>query len=125
MVLPLWRSLHSLNLMLPKEDRKAMLLRLFNEDTPLMDHSKDRFTNNSKPQPNVNIKDEPNDIKNEEEPNADVKDEMAVKEEDEEGNVAVPEFGEDVERMEDGAGNEERQDDVLPNSFKEEVDYGV
>ena len=43
MVLPLWRSLHSLNLMLPKEERKAMLLRLYNEDSPLMDHSKDRF----------------------------------------------------------------------------------
>ena len=43
MVLPLWRSLHSLNLMLPKEERKAMLLRLYGEDTPLMDHSKDRF----------------------------------------------------------------------------------
>lgn len=35
-VLPLWRSLHSLNLMLPKEERKAMLLRLFNDDTPLI-----------------------------------------------------------------------------------------
>ena len=43
MVLPLWRSLHSLNLMLPKEERKAMLLRLYNDDSPLMDHSKDRF----------------------------------------------------------------------------------
>jgi len=43
MVLALWRSLHSLNLMLPKEDRKAMLLRLYNDDCPLMDHSKDRF----------------------------------------------------------------------------------
>ncbi|KAL9602247.1 MAG: hypothetical protein Q9219_001971 [cf. Caloplaca sp. 3 TL-2023] len=43
-VLPLWRSLHSLNLMLPKEDRKAMLLRLFNEITPLQDHSKERFS---------------------------------------------------------------------------------
>lgn len=43
LVLPLWRSLHSLNLMLPKEDRKAMLLRLYNDDSPLMDHSKDRF----------------------------------------------------------------------------------
>lgn len=43
MVLPLWRSLYSLNLMLPKEDRKAMLLRLYNDDTPLQDHSKDRF----------------------------------------------------------------------------------
>ena len=42
MVLPIWRSLHSLNLMLPKEDRKAMLLRLYNEDTPLTDHHKDR-----------------------------------------------------------------------------------
>ncbi|KAI4115751.1 MAG: hypothetical protein LQ345_003705 [Seirophora villosa] len=45
-VLPLWRSLHSLNLMLPKEDRKAMLLRLFNEIIPLQDHSKDRFSKN-------------------------------------------------------------------------------
>ncbi|EAU39263.1 hypothetical protein ATEG_00617 [Aspergillus terreus NIH2624] len=33
MVLPLWRSLHSINLMLPKEERRAMLLRLFNDDT--------------------------------------------------------------------------------------------
>lgn len=29
--------------MLPKEDRKAMLLRLFGEITPLRDTSKDRF----------------------------------------------------------------------------------
>ncbi|KAJ6145605.1 hypothetical protein N7470_009500 [Penicillium chermesinum] len=36
MVLPLWRSLHSLNLMLPKEERRAMLLRIFNDDTPLV-----------------------------------------------------------------------------------------
>ncbi len=45
MVLPLWRSLHSLNLMLPKEDRKAMLLRLYNDDSPLLDSSKNRFLN--------------------------------------------------------------------------------
>ncbi|KAI9876473.1 MAG: hypothetical protein M1830_006446 [Pleopsidium flavum] len=45
MVLPLWRSLHSLNLMLPKEDRKALLLRLYNDDSPLLDNSKDRFLN--------------------------------------------------------------------------------
>lgn len=43
MVLSLWRSLHSLNLMLPKEDRKAMLLRLYNDESPLLDHSKERF----------------------------------------------------------------------------------
>lgn len=36
MVLPLWRSLHSLNLMLPKEERRAMLLRIFNDDSPLI-----------------------------------------------------------------------------------------
>ena len=42
LTLPLWRSLHSLNLMLPKEDRKAMLLRIFNEDTELVNHSDPR-----------------------------------------------------------------------------------
>ena len=33
--------------MLPKEDRRAMLLRLYNDDSPLTDHSKDRFNNKS------------------------------------------------------------------------------
>lgn len=36
MVFPLWRSLYSLNLMLPKEERRAMLLRIFNDNTPLV-----------------------------------------------------------------------------------------
>jgi len=36
MALPLWKSFHSLNLMLPKEDRAAMLLRIFNDTTPLV-----------------------------------------------------------------------------------------
>jgi multisite-specific tRNA:(cytosine-C5)-methyltransferase len=40
MVFPLWKSIQSLNLMLPKEERRAMLLRLFNEDTPLINPSK-------------------------------------------------------------------------------------
>ena len=40
MVFPLWKSLHSLNLMLPKEDRRAMLLRLFNDTTPLVNPMK-------------------------------------------------------------------------------------
>ena len=38
MIFPLWKSIHSLNLMMPKEDRKAMLLRLFNDDTPLQNN---------------------------------------------------------------------------------------
>jgi multisite-specific tRNA:(cytosine-C5)-methyltransferase len=37
--LPLWRSLHSLNLMLPKEERRAMLLRIYNEDVELINHT--------------------------------------------------------------------------------------
>jgi multisite-specific tRNA:(cytosine-C5)-methyltransferase len=36
MALPLWKSIHSLNLMLPKEDRAAMLLRIFNDQSPLI-----------------------------------------------------------------------------------------
>ncbi|KAF1986178.1 S-adenosyl-L-methionine-dependent methyltransferase [Aulographum hederae CBS 113979] len=43
MVLPLWRSISALNLMLPKEERKAMLLRLYNDNSPLIDHSQLRF----------------------------------------------------------------------------------
>lgn len=34
--------MQSLNLMLPKEERKAMLLRLYNDDSPLIDHNKER-----------------------------------------------------------------------------------
>jgi len=47
MVFPVWRSLHSLNLMLPKEDRRALLLRLYNEDTPLTDHHQERAKKNA------------------------------------------------------------------------------
>ncbi|KAK3292279.1 S-adenosyl-L-methionine-dependent methyltransferase [Chaetomium fimeti] len=36
MALPLWKSFQSLNLMLPKEDRSAMLLRIYNDTTPLI-----------------------------------------------------------------------------------------
>lgn len=36
MALPLWKSFQSLNLMLPKEDRSAMLLRIYNDTTPLV-----------------------------------------------------------------------------------------
>lgn len=38
-VLPLWRSLHSLNLMLAKEDRTAMLLRVYDDTPELINHS--------------------------------------------------------------------------------------
>ncbi|KAL5334626.1 S-adenosyl-L-methionine-dependent methyltransferase [Aspergillus crustosus] len=42
MVLPLWRSLHSINLMLPKEDRRAMLLRIFNDSSPVLNTTQKR-----------------------------------------------------------------------------------
>lgn len=48
MVFPLWKSIQSVNLMLPKEDRKAMLLRLFNDDTPLVNASKGWQKNGTK-----------------------------------------------------------------------------
>ena len=127
MVLPLWRSLHSLNLMLPKEDRRAMLLRLFNEDTPLMDHSKDRFHKDAKAQTNASIKDEPNDINHEEQVDADIKDEIAGKEEErEEGTVEIARLGEDVQTMGDGARDAESREDPLSDEvLKDEEDDGV
>ncbi|EME46093.1 hypothetical protein DOTSEDRAFT_70180 [Dothistroma septosporum NZE10] len=39
LTLPLWKSMASVNLMLPKEDRRAMLLRIYNEDVELINHS--------------------------------------------------------------------------------------
>ncbi|KAK2735053.1 hypothetical protein FQN55_002298 [Onygenales sp. PD_40] len=42
LVLPLWRSMYSLNLMLPKEERRAMLLRLFDDNTPLVNTTQKR-----------------------------------------------------------------------------------
>ncbi|KAL8775695.1 MAG: hypothetical protein Q9209_000191 [Squamulea sp. 1 TL-2023] len=64
-VLPLWRSLHSLNLMLPKEDRKAMLLRLYNEIIPLQDNSKARFERD-KDTPSGNAQNTSSDVNGEE-----------------------------------------------------------
>ena len=133
MVLPLWRSLHSLNLMLPKEDRKAMLLRLYNEDTPLMDHSKDRFHDKPEPQANADIVSEHGDIKNEEdeeeEVDADVKKEKAaLKEEGTGESFAAAGSDGDVEMTGNGAGDEaaaEGEDDVLSDAVQAEVEDGV
>lgn len=48
MVLPLWRSRHSINLMLPKEERKAILARFFND----YEEIKDSTNKNRAPQKN-------------------------------------------------------------------------
>lgn len=47
LVMPLWRSLHSLNLMLAKEDRSALLLRLFNDTSALVNNSHPRKPENA------------------------------------------------------------------------------
>lgn len=49
MVFPLWRSNHSLNLMLPKEDRRALLIRLFDDDTPLINTTAKREASKAAP----------------------------------------------------------------------------
>lgn len=131
--------------MLPKEDRKAMLLRLYNEDTPLMDHSKDRFHNKAQAGANANadadIKDESVDIKEEEDEageeeegvDADVKDEMAATKGEEGEGGGGADAGEvgDVEMMESGAmaeddGESERvkEDDALHDAVvKSEAEH--
>lgn len=101
--------------MLPKEDRKAMLLRLYNEDTPLQDHSKDRFnTGNAK----QTIKKEPNDdaaAAAKLEPG--VKDEtMVIKPEDDEEDMAAA--VETAEAEGDGDGG---YDAVPDGAIKEEI----
>ncbi|KAE8447798.1 hypothetical protein EG329_010192 [Mollisiaceae sp. DMI_Dod_QoI] len=97
MVLPLWRSLHSLNLMLAKEDRTAMLLRIFNDTTPLIN-------NQTGPKREPYVKDEEGEdkalIKDEGEDTPLIKDEDAdvvFKDEDEETKDVAPGF-----KIEDG-----------------------
>ena len=111
--------------MLPKEDRKAMLLRLYNEDTPLMDHSKDRFHSGNAKQvaKKEDVNGEPSEVKLEDEAKDEVKEEMNVKAEGEEGDLApASEDDEDV----DGGVKLEREDDVLDESMKEKMeDEGI
>lgn len=61
----MWKSMASINLMLPKEDRKAMLLRVYNDDSPLIDHSQQTRKNvlgqngaKEEPQTTVDLDDE-------------------------------------------------------------------
>lgn len=131
MVLPLWRSLHSLNLMLPKDDRKAMLLRLYNDDSPLMDHSKDRFrktvngdADNSDDEPTTTFppaEGEPEDAVE----GADVNVDGGVGEDEdldgEEGGVSI---GADRERERDVEAEAQAEVDVALGA-KDEEDIGM
>lgn len=75
--------------MLPKEERKAMLLRLYNDDSPLMDHSKDRFNKQA------NGEDTSNDV--------DLKNEFISEADDEVAAAGVPGTEENGLKMEDDA----------------------
>lgn len=102
-VIPLWRSMHSLNLMLAKEDRTAMLLRIFNDTTPLINNH-----NPSKNKP----KTEDAEVKVEKTEEKDLKvEDGAVKVED----VAV--------KAEDGVADSDAANDV--KVVKDENDVAV
>ncbi|KAL8409258.1 hypothetical protein RB594_007631 [Gaeumannomyces avenae] len=68
MALPLWKSFHSLNLMLPKEDRAAMLLRIFNETSVLLNKGlvKDAKVEKTEGSEEAEVKVEPEDVDREE-----------------------------------------------------------
>lgn len=85
--LPLWRSMYSLNLMLPKEDRRAMLLRLFNEEPPLINHSDPKQTGYEAVSRDMDIDTATEDVqadveKDEEEQNTDVAEVAAIEQDD-------------------------------------------
>jgi multisite-specific tRNA:(cytosine-C5)-methyltransferase len=42
--------------MLPKEERKAMLLRIYNDNSPLIDHNKERNMKPQNPAPEESVK---------------------------------------------------------------------
>lgn len=67
MALPLWKSFHSLNLMLPKEDRSAMLLRIFNETTVLLNLGLARDKPSKQEEGDEAVKDENGDMQQESE----------------------------------------------------------
>ena len=120
MVLPLWRSMHSLNLMLPKEDRRAMLLRLYGEDTPLQDHSKDRFDRNKtgEVKGEEGDGDENMDAKIEDGIDEDEKGVAEVQDDGEEGNVGAAGL-QDVVKAEAEDEDEDKDEEVMDEDNEE------
>lgn len=105
MALPLWKSFHSLNLMLPKEDRAAMLLRVYNDTTPLVnvmlrDQKKKaeeeaaRAGDAQTPNPDVVVPEGTADIEGLDTPNVDTEMEDATN-----GDVAAVDEKEDVAQV--------------------------
>ncbi|KAL6715109.1 tRNA (cytosine-5-)-methyltransferase ncl1 [Lecanora helva] len=124
MVLPLWRSLHSLNLMLPKEERKAMLLRLFNEDTPLEDHSKDRFHTGNAQQKIKKSPDEGVEAAAKLDGNTSEDEDgggVSIVVGNDEKDVGAAGLGDEVKAAEALGDDAGKEDDVVPASMADEV----
>ena len=107
-VIPLWRSLHSLNLMLAKEDRTAMLLRIFNDTTPLVNNH-NPSKNKPKPDIDANSKVEDRDVKAEDR-------EGKI----ENGGVTVEDAAADEEMADDGTIDEDANGIIATDDIKAE-----
>ncbi|KAF3929779.1 hypothetical protein ABW19_dt0206487 [Dactylella cylindrospora] len=83
LVLPLWKSRFTLNLMLPKEERRAMLLRLFNDTEGPKDSTKEQREADAKARREA--KEKVNG--GVEEPDEDMKDENGDEEEEDEDAI--------------------------------------
>ncbi|KAK2873722.1 hypothetical protein FQN49_002139 [Arthroderma sp. PD_2] len=93
MVFPLWRSAYSVNLMLPKEERRAVLLRLFDDDTPLVNSTQKREAAAAKAKEEINVADydsDPEDTGNGNDEAGDVEAEAEA-----EGDAAAADAGDD------------------------------
>lgn len=117
LVMPLWRGLGSVNLMLPKEERKAMLLRLYNDETPLIDHSKEKREREAKAEKAAEEDDDAMDTKEDQvDGAADDADDVPFtvggaeeqEEQDEDGGVALPKVHTEVNAAAEQAGIEEK-----------------
>ncbi|KAK6527679.1 hypothetical protein TWF694_004660 [Orbilia ellipsospora] len=85
LVLPLWKSKYTLNLMLPKEERKAMLLRIFHDNEGPTDSTKEQREADAKAR-----KDK-----------AEGKEELVIEEQEDEEKEQDDDMKEDAEEVED------------------------
>ncbi|KAI2626187.1 S-adenosyl-L-methionine-dependent methyltransferase [Xylaria nigripes] len=100
MVLPLWKSFQSLNLMLPKEDRAAMMLRLFNDTSPVINRS---LKDSAKLEAEQAVK---SDVKEEPEEGADQHEESAELVAEAVESDVKEELGESADQLEESTKSE-------------------
>ncbi|KAF3491240.1 methyltransferase [Arthroderma uncinatum] len=116
MVFPLWRSAYSVNLMLPKEERRAVLLRLFDDDTPLVNSTQKREAA-AKAKEEINVADYDSEPEANGNANGNDETEDIEAEAEAEADTAVDTAGED-------AGEDPRIIEEEEEEEEEEVDNG-